>query len=157
MARAALVGGAGGGIEVVGLESTLRAIRALDPDVNRELNREVRAALKPVRDLAAANSPHRTGDMASRYVIRKSRRGWRIEQDTPQGVILELAGSRSSGHDPQGISLIRNLTAQYGPPGRFLWEAWDELEVQTEARVRGAIRTAERALERRLENVGGRS
>ena len=44
-------------INITGVDSTLRAIRKFDPDLNKALNREIKAAMIPIRNTARGYLP----------------------------------------------------------------------------------------------------
>lgn len=149
---------AGMKVTVTGVPATVQAIKAFDPVMYRRMLAAARASVAPIMAEAAADSPIRTGEMAGAWTIRKMRSngrnnrafGYVVLNKTRQGSILEFAGSRSSGHTPQGRSLIASLTRTYGEPGRFAWAAYDRRHAATDAAFMGAIAAAEAEMNTRL-------
>lgn len=145
-------------IDTYGFGDTLLALSSFDQDMSKRVLRDLRQGALLVSRTARANAPRgKTGQMQGGYRTRTKTRGTlNIVQAvnlTPQGNILEFAGSTSSGSCPQGRSLIRNLTAEYGQPGRFLWEAWDDLETRIRADVDRTIADAEADLQAALSGA----
>lgn len=139
-------------VTVAGVNTTVTTLRAIDRTLAVQFNRTIRAAANQVRDAARARAPVRTGAMRRGIVVRKGRAtatdtGWRITSLTPQGAIFELA---AQGHTKQGKALVAGLTARYGPPGRFIWAAWDAQAADTFRAIRAAIVEAEATIQARL-------
>jgi hypothetical protein len=152
---------------VIGTDYTVQMIKAMDPIAYRHLLRAARKSVEPVRAEAASNAPIQTGAMSQSYKVKKARArgnagarvatfGYAVVAEGPgarQAAILEFAGSKSSGHTPQGTSLIRSLTSTYGQPGRFAWDAMDRNSARVTAAFGTAIRDAEVEMNARLGKV----
>lgn len=152
--------GLGAHIEIKGFSETTLALRAVDEDVLKAFRRRLRRAGSLVADTAARSAPvGRTGKMSTSYKTRlRSRRSSvsvQVSNDTPQGMILEFAGSKSRGSTKQGQSLIRSLDRKYGKTGRFMWAAYDLLEDYIASQVEAAVSETENALQARLDGVDG--
>lgn len=143
-------------VTVDGINSTVATLRAMDRAMVTQFNRALRGAVNQVRDQARAAAPTRSGAMRRGFVVRKGRQsvrhtGWRVESRTAQGAILELA---AEGHTAQGRSLVDSLTARYGQPGRFLWQAWDDQAPAVYGAMAAAVRAAEADINTRLGKAG---
>ncbi len=131
-------------VSVVNINSTIAALRTLDRTAVRDFNRVIRAGLNRALTDARGRSPRRSGAMRAGMKIKKGRAkatstGWSLISDTPQGQILELADHARTG---QGAALVDGLTAKYGAPGRFIWDAWDTHRAQFNADVAAAVAQA---------------
>lgn len=146
-------------IRVEGLEETIAALRALEPDVLKRTQATIRKAVMDIGVAASSRGP--SGHKLS-YRVRTSARGKRagmsiraLDRDT---AIFEFAGSkglsRSGGPiTPQGAAMVRWLDG-FGQPGRFLWQAWDEHKDAFEAELKRAMGEAERELQAHLNAAG---
>jgi hypothetical protein len=162
-------------VAIYGLRDTKKALQQFAPDLKKSMDKEIRTALEPVRSRAQGSVPAsamsgwrsdgrgvwngRLGwDQAQ---IRKGikisqggrgRRGsgvrvaWKVQSQSPAGVIFELARKSKSGG-----SFIANLN-RHAAPSRLIWQAWDDLggDERLTPKVVDAIKTAEDALEARL-------
>lgn len=90
---------------------------------------------------------------------RKLLFGYRVLNASPQGAIMEIAGTKSSGkqgasNNPNaGNQFIRNLS-WYGTPGRFIWKAYDKMQTEI---LSGTARETQRiaeAYEARINSLG---
>jgi len=147
-------------IRVEGLDSTLAALRAFQPDVLKAMNERIRAALTRVMRRADSSGPEQ---VKGGYVIRSSSRGkragMRIVAQSRDAAIFEFAGTRGLSRmggpiTPQGAAMVRWLDRDFGKPGRILWAAWDREEAATLREVKDAIHDAERQLQRHLDATG---
>ena len=157
------------GVRVLGVDETVRTLRAFDKGLYRRMLMATRKAVEPIRAEAAGRAPrgtrpHRDGDgpMAASYRVKRGKArqlgrrgsfGYIVHNPTRAATILEFAGSVSAGNTPQGRSLIRNLTARYGNTGRFAWQAHDRRKASTEAALLGAVRAAEMEMQTRLNRT----
>ena|GEM_PF-1412886 len=146
-------------VRVEGLEQTIAALRALEPEALKRMNKTIRASLTKVKNAASASGPpgHRMS-----YRIRASSRGKRVgmrlmaaDKETS---IFEFAGakgrSRSGGPiTPQGAAMVKWLDG-FGKPGRFMWQAWDEHKAAFERDLKGAIGDAEHVIQAKLDAAG---
>lgn len=152
---------AGVRIDTYGFDATVKAIQAFDPTMYRRMLAAAKRSVAPILAEAKADSPIRTGQMAANWRVKKSRStrrngysfGYSVVGGLRQNVILEFAGSKSSGHTPQGSSLIRSLSSTYGQPGRFAWAAYDRNHAQVDSNFLAAVKTAETEMQARLAVV----
>lgn len=142
-------------VEGDGFRKTMHALDLFAPDLRKRLLKDLRTIAAGVRKDAAAAFPVRSGAGKTGFKSSVRNRGDDVSASvfnkTPQSQILEFAGSKSSGSTPQGQSLIRNLTTEYGEPGRFMWAAYDGRDVEGD--VDAAIAAAEAALQGDLEKA----
>jgi hypothetical protein len=129
----------------------------MDRTMSLQFNRVIRQATNRVRDQARGKAPSATGAMRRGILVRKGRAtrsdtGWRIMSLTPHGAIFELA---AEGHSKQGRSLVSTLTARYGAPGRFVWDAWDAQASATYRAIAQGVRDAEAQIQARLGGKAG--
>ena len=148
-------------IRVEGLEQTIAALRALEPEALKRMNKTIRASLTKVKSAASASGPpgHRMS-----YRIRASSRGKRtgmsLRAADKETSIFEFAGtkgrSRSGGPiTPQGAAMVKWLDG-FGKPGRFMWDAWDKHKSVFERDLKAAIGEAEHAVQAKLDAAGER-
>jgi hypothetical protein len=133
-----------------------KELKKFDPELRRAMDREIRAALKPIALKAQTFvpekplsgwrigsdriGPRRTpdwdqGEVRKNIKVRqggKRSRGnatqsaWKISNLSGAGSVLELAGKRNDGNPPMGGVFIKALTLYYGNPSRLIYRAWDE-------------------------------
>jgi hypothetical protein len=145
-------------IVVWGLRDIDRALKSVAPDLRRELYARVGSAAKEVQQAAQFKAP---GSIAAAIKLRrgggrtgKSAFGFRLVSESAASAILEFAGSVSSGHTPQGTSLIQTLDSRYGRTGRFVWQAMDENKSGVESAVDEAVRDVTKQLQDRVNAAG---
>lgn len=147
------MGGTRGLVTATGIRSAQDTMKALDPALSKGLDRDIRAAVNDVRGKARSLAPSRTGALRRGIVTRKGparKRGavaWQVRSGTRQGGILEFA---QVGHTPRGRSLVATLTARYGSPGRFVWQAWDDQKSAVYSRIRATVLATEDLINSRL-------
>jgi len=146
-------------IRVEGLEQTIAALRALEPEALKRMNKTIRASLTKVKSSASASGP--SGHPMS-YRIRASSRGKRtgmsLRAADKETSIFEFAGSRMRSRSggpitPQGAAMVKWLDG-FGKPGRFMWDAWDKHKTAFESDLKGAIAEAEHAVQAKLDAAG---
>lgn len=146
-------------IRVDGLEETIAALRALEPDVLKRMQKTIRAAAAVVARAAGVGGPAgHSRKYRMRQTSRGKRAGMRIMAADKETAIFEFAGtkglSRSGGPiTPQGAAMVKWLDG-FGKPGRFLWQAWDEHKDAFEAELKSAMGEAEHALQVHLDAAG---
>lgn len=75
--------------------------------------------------------------------------GYRVLNASPQGAIMEIAGTKSRGQQGKsnnpnaGAQFITNLS-WYGTPGRFIWKAYDKMQSEIQS---GTARETQRIAE----------
>jgi hypothetical protein len=149
-------------IRVEGLEQTIAALRSLEPDVLKRMNKTLKDAARGITS-GAASSFASTGHGPGRYVVRQTSRGKktgiRIMAGGKEEAIFEFAGtkmSNKSGKGPitaQGAAMVRWLDG-FGKPGRFLWAEFDQRRDVFEAELKSAMADAERELQASLNAAG---
>lgn len=152
-------------VAAVGLTDVRKALRAVAPQLARRLTLRVRNEVSSIAAATRAGFPvgetgeGRAGFLVERIPTRAGPAGfsggYRIVNRTPQGVLLEHAGSRSSGSG-QGKSLIDGLNERHGPPGRFLWRTFDERAGGVQDRIGALVREAERDVQRTIDRASVR-
>lgn len=159
-------------IEVEGLDKVFRALRGVDNEAGKEINRLLKDGAKDVAREAAALSSSTISGLSyirSGYKVKAGKKagrktrsslfGWVVENLGTGGnggvagrpgagaAIAEFAGSRSRGLTPQGRGLIAALEARSGDTGRYAWRAFDHQKADLEGRMRFAMRNVERILQ----------
>lgn len=158
-------------IEVEGLDQVFRALRGVDKEAGKEINRFLKQGAQQVAKRASSLSvsgPSGLSGIASRgYKVRAGNKvgrktrsslyGWVVYNLSAGGgsdfsarpgaaaAMLEFAGSRSPGRTPQGRGLIRTLGAYTG--GRYAWQAYDDERDNINKRLEFAMRSVERKLQ----------
>lgn len=181
--RAVSTDGLSMSVAVFGLRDVQRSLRAFAPDLKKEMDKEIRAAIQPVRSRAQSLVPavamsgwrawggSRGGalDWDPRLIksgirIAQGGRGragtgvrvaWRITNKSAAGAVFEVAGRRNrSGNSARGAQFIANLT-RHAPPSRLIWQAWDDLggDDQVTPKILAAIQVAEDALHARIASA----
>lgn len=150
-------------IEVKHAAATIRALRDMEPDLRKRLNKTIRAALSWTVDGARSRYPEGS------WIIRinnksllgsiSARAGTRANQfgKSDPGVraaVFEFAGKYQPGRTPQARAMIASLNARYGQPGRFLWDSWDATKDTVLDTIRDAVYQVERELQARLDAAG---
>ena len=152
-------------IEVKGTRETIRALAAFEPEIKKELNKTIRAALNQTRD--AARSRYPKGDWVVRITQRNllgavaarggqgadPKKSWAALPGGARAAIFEFMDNAPSGR-PQVEGLIDSLNRRYGSPGRFLWDAWDATGEDVVGTIRDAVLQAERRLQDGLDAAG---
>lgn len=149
-------------IDVRNVDQVKRVLRIVEPELAKEMTVRFREAGSVIAREARAKTPRRTG--ASRRSIRvyqggkkigsgsRGRRrlaGFRVIQRAKGGSIIEFAKNAPSGKK-QAISLVKNLSAKYGEPGRFMWAAYDRNKAEVDGKFQSAVRDAEAKLNAKL-------
>jgi hypothetical protein len=158
-------------ITVENLPRTIGAIRRLDAEFAKELNRDIAAIGRPVRDRARSFvpsspplsnwQPRRRGQAEqpaypwtkqARTGIVTGRSGKPgsivvIKQKNAAGAVFDMAGKTgASTRTSQGEAFNRNLRRRYGPASRSMWKAAQLERFRTELAVGDVIAKAERRL-----------
>lgn len=168
-------------VRIDGLDRTLRALKQLDPVMEKEIRKEINAAAGSIRELArryipaespmsgwqAPNWGARGFDSATMKkgikVVRRGdrkkpgsyRREIRVVNSSAPGVIYELAGTKSNGITPQGRVFVRNI-AESGlrqPLRRVVVRAGVEKGKEARQRVFDAVVKAEGIVQRMMRRV----
>jgi hypothetical protein len=137
---------------VWGLRDTTKALRAVAPDLKRDMTRRMKAPIAATAAQARGLLPSRTGAARAGIKVKsggssKTRFGFRLTQLDAGGSVIELA---AAGSTAQGQSLVATLDQRYGPPGRFLYRAWDDNERKVYAVVAGTVNDIQAELQQRI-------
>lgn len=162
-------------VTVENLPRTIGAIRRLDADFAKELNRDIAAIGRPVRDRARSLVP--TSPPLSNWQTRRKGQAdqpaypWTkqartgivtgrsgkpgsivvIKQKNAAGAIFDMAGKTGkSTRTPQGQAFNRNLQARFGAASRSMWKAAQLERDRTEQAVAAVIAKAETRLTEEL-------
>ena len=172
-------------LKVTGIRETLRDLKKMDADLEKELrkriNQEVRNLVVLARGYVPAESPMSgwtaenwgTRGWNSASVRRGIKRenpskrvyggGWQygiaVSNLTAAGAVYELAGSKTDGRSPQGEQFIRNIANTPGglrtPLRRLVVRAGVERGEQTRQAIEQAVEDAARVTQRRLDSRRG--
>jgi len=155
-------------ISIKGLDQTVAALKAFEPDVLKAMNREIRGVVNVLRG-AATGKYSATGGGAG-YALRSSSRGKKVgmrvtaihstgssgsawSSEGRLSAILEFYGKAGS-KSQQAQTCTATLNARYGQPGRFLWSSWDEQKGSAIPAIEAAVRKAETQLQATLDAQG---
>lgn len=137
----------GAEIEIHGLDGLLARLERLSPEVRKAFEAELRSVVRSVGAAAGARLHPGANDSRSSYAVRARRGAFKVHNPKRGAVISEFAGrANPGGLTPRGATLIRTLNAAYGPPGRLVWQAWDERRDEVTGKVEGIVAAAEARL-----------
>lgn len=164
-------------VAIYGLRDVQRAMRQFAPDLKKEMDKQIRAALQPVRSRAQASVPGTVmsgwknwqGErlawdprkVKSGIRIAQGGRGragtgvkvaWKLTNVSAVGSIVEVAGRKNAGgNSDKGRQFIANLN-RFAQPSRLIWAAWDDLggDEQVTPKVTEAIEAATAEFNRRM-------
>lgn len=170
-------GTVGMSVAIYGLRDAQHAMRQFAPDLKKEMDKQIRAALQPVRSRAQARVPGTVmsgwqnwqGErlawdprkIKSGIRIAQGGRGrrtsgvkvaWRLTNVSAIGSIIEVAGRKNpGGNSDKGRQFIANLN-RFAQPSRLIWAAWDDLggDEQVTPKVVEAIEAATAEFDRRM-------
>lgn len=134
-------------IKVDGVAETIKALGRVDPELKKQVVKNMKAAGAPTEEAARSLLPNARPlsgwdawkggyDVAAvRKGIRVAFRGSKVRgahdpdkiplltlrQKNAGGAIFDMAGRRSSGSTPQGQVFVRMLNARGGPASRYMW------------------------------------
>ncbi len=136
-------------VTVVGVKDALRELGKIEPDLKKQIQKDVKTILRPVVDEAKRAVPA----MPLSGMARSWKRGVLFPYDQAQvqrsigarfntrkrgnslaviavvmksaaGTIYDMAGKRG-GKTPQGRAMIANLEARFGKASRGMWPAYE--------------------------------
>ena len=136
-------------VTVVGVKDALRELGKIEPDLKKQIQKDVKTILRPVVDEAKRAMPA----TPLSGMARSWKRGVLFPYDQPQvqrsigarfntrkrgnslaviavvmksaaGTIYDMAGKRG-GKTPQGRAMIANLEARFGKASRGMWPAYE--------------------------------
>lgn len=160
------------GLVVEGLKESIDALRVIDPELKKRLNKEMVGAVKPIITKTKTNVPTRparnygdwagvldwnpaqvkrgistsTGSGRSRGGVRGQ---FRLMNKSAAGVVFESMG-RNGPYSTSGQFLIRNFDARSRPP-RLLIRTWKEERGMT--KVGGAMKGVVNQIEARVNQA----
>jgi len=152
-------------IRIDGVRETVAALKAFTPEVEAQLDYEIKEALERVHTATQANYPKGAwvvgrsrkrllGYIAARAGGGKSTKSWGKGPAGRRAAIFEFIGSQYAGTRPQVLGLIASLNERYGQPGRFLWAAWEQIGARVLEDIEAAVKGAEAALQAQLDAAG---
>jgi hypothetical protein len=148
-------------LQIDGVTNTIRALRNLAPDLSRRLRASLRGAGNRIASFADASLARVSPDDApgaykTRMRIKHGEFQVSVYAATKNAAIFEFAGKANPGGvTPQGAAMISWLNG-YASPGRFLWDAWDQMGGSVQAEMLADIQAAEAELQVRLDAGTGR-
>ena len=165
-------------VEVNGLNDALRIMRSIDPQLRRQVDKEMKAIIGAdivpfARRLHPANDRvGNWGDWRGGYDQKNVQRGvkvslkptgqagqvagYRLTQSTAGGAIFAFAGKKSDGKRPTrpngsgNSAAFIQLLKRSGQPSRALWPAILENRDKLEASVRDAVDYLMRTINKEL-------
>jgi len=137
----------GAEIEIHGLDGLLARLERVSPEVRKAFEAELGSVARSIGAAAGARLHPGPNDSRGSYAIRKRAGAVKVYNPKRGAVISEFAGrANPGGLTPRGATLIRTLNAAYGPPGRLVWQAWDERRDEVTGAVEGIVAAAEARL-----------
>lgn len=170
------------GVKVTGVRQTLRALKQVQPDLEKEVRKSINKSVREVVTTARGFMPDQpmTGWTADSWGQRgwdqrKAQMGIRrlnpsrrvsgkgyfyaidVANTSAPGVIYELAGSKSDGYSPQGRQFISNIerTGLRRPLRRAVVRAGIEKGEQAKQSIMDALTHAQQVTQRRLDAIRG--
>jgi hypothetical protein len=168
----------GTSLELKGLRATRDALKAYLPDLEKQLGKDIKAAMKPVAQKAASLYPDGS------YLVGRSRKklagyasvrggggGWgqrggiwkSLGELSPgsRAAIFEFIGSKFAGdtenRNAQVEGLIRYVDSKFGRTGhqgKVLWQAWDAEGDTVLQNIKASIVKSEQQLQAHLNAIG---
>lgn len=157
-------------VEVTGLFETRALLKQMEPDLLKRLDVRLTAIATDLK-LDAQQDFEKTGATGSAFRVqtRNNLRGFTKSVRTMPGrnvpgekwsrqpgllaAIFEFANAVRAAR-PENVqrtrSMLATLNERYGPPGRFLWQSWDERKVPALASIDAEIRSLEAEYTERL-------
>jgi hypothetical protein len=161
-------------VTVVGVKDALRELGKIEPDLKKQIQKDVRTILKPVVDEAKRMMPQlplsgfaRTWkrgvlfpyeqaavqrSIGARFNTRKRGNALAViavVMKSPAGTIFDMAG-RKGGKTPQGAAMIRSLNARFGKASRGMWPAYEKNADQVNKAMEQVVDVVTEAANRRL-------
>jgi|OM-RGC.v1.021978983 hypothetical protein len=136
-------------VTVVGVKDALRELGKIEPDLKKQIQKDVKTILRPVVDEAKRAMPAtplsgmarswKRGvlfpydqaqvqrSIGARFNTRKRGNSLAViavVMKSAAGTIYDMAGKRG-GKTPQGRAMIANLEARFGKASRGMWPAYE--------------------------------
>lgn len=170
------------GVKVTGVRQTLRALKAVAPDLEKEVRKSINESVRdvvvtargfipdqPMTGWTAESWGHRGWDKRTAQMgIRRmnpSRRGKNggyfysidVANLSAPGMIYELAGSKSNGNSPQGRQFISNIerSGLHRPLRRVVVRAGIEKGEKAKESILAALDNAQKITQARLDAIRG--
>tara|TARA_R110000803_G_scaffold155916_7_gene220496 strand:- start:48 stop:557 length:510 start_codon:yes stop_codon:yes gene_type:complete len=162
-------------VEVDGLAATLKALKDTDPELRKQVVKQMKTAAKPaqsnVRALLPGAAPLSNWGSWPRgkgYDPAAARKGVKIKHKAgarqtaktfqlvtlqtteAAAMIFDIAGRRSAGRTAQGQAFIRNLKRKYGAASRTLYPGTEAAMPEIERGLDKAVDMAGRAVTRKI-------
>lgn len=164
-------------IEVEGVAKSLKILRALEPELAKEVQRQLKASVKPVIAEAKQNLPRSALSNWGSWVTPRGRnlgydataakRGIAIAQQTTakrtrRGYSRTIALLEIRNQSPAGAVFElagaknaasvfnRNIERKHGAPKRVLYKAWDQRGDKVDQDIEDAVNRIEREITSRL-------
>lgn len=145
-------------IQVKGLKETLNELRKVEPQLRKDLTKEIKGQAKPLVDAARAlvpSSPPLSGMTSGRWAWTTKAKaqiaikmGGRsrgkeftilsLRQNNPAGAIFDMAGKKG-GNGEQGQAFVNNLAMRFGAPSRSMWPAAEKMLPELASEITATI------------------
>jgi hypothetical protein len=152
----------------------LRSLRAIDPELRKQLVRRIKEIGKPVESAIKSAIPE-IAPLSG--MVNKGRLGWgvgkpaksttlslkssgskvssvtpllRVIVNSPATVMADMAGRRAEGNTPAGRQMIRQLNIRKRRASRFVYPAGDAAKPGVEEQIKATIEVAQREIERKF-------
>lgn len=170
------------GIKVKGVRQTLRALKSVAPDLEKQVRKSINESVREVVNTARGFIPdqpmtgwtadswgHRGWDTRTAKMgikrMNPSRRGKNggyfysidVANTSAAGMIYELAGTKSDGYSPQGQQFIRNIerSGLHRPLRRVVVRAGIEKGEKAKESILAALDKAQAITQARLDSIRG--
>lgn len=145
-------------IQVKGLNETLRELRSVEPQLRKDLTKEIKGQARPLVDAARSmvpTSPPLSGMTYGKFAWSSKARsminikmGGRargkqftilsLRQNSHIGSIYDMAG-KHSGNDARGQAFVANLIQRYGAPSRAMWPTAERMLPELTSEITATI------------------
>ncbi len=85
-------------VNIEGLTAFRRDLRRLYPEINKQLNRDLKVAAGPILAAAKSKAPYRSGRLAGSIRVSSQQRGVSIRSALPYANVIHWGGSTGRGH-----------------------------------------------------------
>ena len=161
-------------IQVVGVKDTLRELGKIEPELKKQITKDVKTILRPVVDeakrampqmpLSGFARPWKRGvlfpyeqatvqrSISARLNTRKRGNALAViavVMKSPAGTIFDMAG-RKGGKTPQGKAMIQALEHRFGRASRGMWPAYERNATAVNKAMEDVVGVIVEATNRRL-------